>query len=123
MTRGDRPRAILAALRDVGPMTRAELCDLLGLAAGAAATALGGMRKPTIRPAGPKRVYIQSWAFEHAGALRYPRPVYAAGRNRCAPAPDRHALRTAAVRRYRAGRRVEVPAAAVNSIFNMGGSL
>ena len=121
MSRGDSVKTILAALKG-HPMTRAELC----LPPAKAASLLAGLRRPTTRPAGPKRVHIVRWTFEFADDLRYPRAVYAVGDRGDTRKPDRADMKRAAVRRYKArlrgyeGRR---PAVLINSVFALADSL
>lgn len=79
--------AILEALRTVGPLKRVELCAWLGLAAPLAATLLSGLRQPTTRPAGPRRVRIVRWEFGYRSANWYPRAVYGLGSAPDAPRP------------------------------------
>ena len=125
MSRGDSVKAILAALKG-HPMTRAELCLVTGLPPAKAASLLAGLRRPTTRPAGPKRVHIVRWTFEFADDLRYPRAVYAVGDRGDARKPKRADMKRAAVRRYMArkrgyeGRR---PAVLINSVFALAQSL
>lgn len=125
MSRGDSVRAILDALKG-HPMTRAELCLVTGLPPAKAASLLAGLRKPTTRPAGPKRVYILRWTFEFADDLRYPRAVYAVGKSGDARKPDRADMKRAAVRRYMARRRGyegRRPTVLINSVFALADSL
>lgn len=81
--------AILQALQDLGPMSRAdlqkELPEVSPASIGSALSRLGN--KQAILP---KRIFVKSWTFEADGQRDYWRPVYAPGNktNEHKPKPD-----------------------------------
>lgn len=90
---------ILDALEHLGPMSRSEMSKHMNLPRQDCAAIFTRLSRPSLRPVGPKRIYIQSWRFDEEGERRYPRAVYAIGDLPDAPKP---AVSTKAnSRRYR----------------------
>jgi len=100
-------------LEEQGQMTRAEICQAIGIPKISLSPVLTRMCRKT--PKLDKRIYIAGWSEEHEGARRYPRAIYALGneRDQKKPARDRGAVR----RRYEAGLRNRMT---MNSVFNIG---
>jgi hypothetical protein len=113
---GSRRAAVYDALKDYGPMTMAEVCDVTGLDKYNAAAILQGLNNASARK--PKRIYIVKYVFDHEGARRYPRAVYDIGDHEDArkPKADTEATR----RRYRAAKKARLKA---NFVFNLAQSV
>lgn len=107
---------ILWALREYGPMTRAEIERAIGKDHRTVSAVVSRMAKRG--PASAKRVYILEYRHEDdevAGKRRYPRAVFALGDNPDAkrPKPDVAANK----RRYNQGKKAHL---LMNSVFNLG---
>lgn len=113
---GTKRAVIFDALRDYGPMTMAELVDLTGIDKYNSAAILQGLNTPSARKA--KRVYIVRYVFDHEGARRYPRAVYAVGDLPNAPKPKSNGK--AIRQRYRAAKKTRMKS---NFVFNLGQSV
>lgn len=109
------PRA-LELLSEFGPMTQAELGDLLGLDRFAASALVNVLRRPLKTV--PKRVHIVRWVTDHPGQRSYPRAVYALGEGPDVPRPKRN--RKAVKRRYQENLRTRLK---TSSVFRLGAHL
>lgn len=109
------PRA-LELLSELGPMTQAELGELLGLDRFGAAALVNVLRRPlkTI----PKRIHIVKWVTDHPGQRSYPRAVYALGEGKDAPRPRRDHKKVK--RRYEQNKRARMK---MSSVFRLGAYL
>lgn len=111
---------VLEALRDVGPMTRAQLADYLEIDKRSFGSLFGYlMRQCRIDVFGkvtiiPKRVYIIRWVRDDQGARNYPRRVYALGDKPDAKKPPPLTYTQLNQRRYK------TCTAAVSSVFQLG---
>lgn len=104
---------ILHLLEELGPMTRIEMCDHLGLDRHTVSSIVSRMAKES--PRKPKRIHIKGYAYDHEGQRRYPRAIYALGN-----APDARRPKAdpkGAKRRYNA--KVKALNTA-NFVFNLG---
>jgi hypothetical protein len=110
---GSVTEEILAALQEVGPMTRKEICDHLQRNKQAIGAVVSRLSKAT--PQRPKRVYIQQYVYDSEGQRCYPRAVYALGDRKDATRPKRD--QKAVKRRYWARQSTIMRA---NSVFNLG---
>lgn len=81
------PRA-LGLLSELGPMTQAELGELLGLDRFSASALVNTLRRPLKTV--PKRIHIVKWVYDHPGQRAYPRAVYALGDGPDVPRPKRN---------------------------------
>jgi hypothetical protein len=113
LNRGCRVVAALAALVEHGEITAIELSDYLGIGRYDAHAVLKKLATPT--KAGVKRAYIVRWVWDHEGAKKYPRPVYAPGKKSDAkrPVADQLANKRAYYHRQK-------KLATMNSVFNLG---
>jgi hypothetical protein len=102
----------IEALQEFGRMTAQEFADWADISRYDAHAVLIRMNKRT--KAGEKRIHIAAWIYEHDGARRYPRPVFAVGDRRDKPRPK--ADPAANKRRYDAKRN---KMHRMNSVFNM----
>lgn len=109
------PRA-LELLAELGPMTQAELAELLGLDRFGAAALMNVLRRPlkTI----PKRVHIIKWVTDHPGQRSYPRAVYALGEGVDVPRPKRNYKKVK--QRYEQNKRTRLR---MSSVFRLGAHL
>lgn len=107
-------RKLLWALAEEGPMTLQDMVRLTGKPKECVYALLTKMLRPTIKPAGPKRIYICQWVYDQEGQKRYPRPMYALGQAADAPRPV--ADKKANDKRRRDKRRVMLT---MNSVFNL----
>lgn len=109
------PRA-LELLAELGPMTQAELGELLGLDRFGASALMNILRRPlkTI----PKRVHIVKWVTDHPGQRSYPRAVYALGEGVDAPRPKRNQKKIK--QRYEHNKRMRLK---MSSVFRLGAHL
>lgn len=103
---------ILQALKDYGPMTRIELCDVVGCDRPSVSPVLTRLNRTG--PASPKRVYVKAYVYDHEGQRRYPRAVYDLGDKPDAkpPGPDPVGAR----KRYLQRKKMRNTA---NSVFNL----
>lgn len=113
INRGYIVRASLELLKDIGPMTAADIALHLGVSRYLVHAAMSRMRDPDVR--GGKRVYVQRWTYTADKGRTYPRPVYAIGTRPDAPKPERDTL---AVRRKSAARVLNLRRN--SSIFRLG---
>lgn len=113
---GSKRAVVFDALDDYGPMTMAELVDLTGIDKHNAAAILKGLCTPSARKV--KRVYIERYVFDHEGARRYPRAVYAVGDKPDAVRPKSNYKATR--QRYREAKKVRLKA---NFVFNLAQSV
>lgn len=74
---GVRTRAILTALEQYGPQSRAELEQALVVPKDNIAAILSRLNRST--PRAGKQIHIVRYVYDAEGARRYPRAVYAAG--------------------------------------------
>jgi len=113
---GSKRAVVFEALLEYGPMTMAELVDTTGIDKYNAAAILQALCTPSSRK--PKRIYIERYVFDHEGARRYPRAVYAVGDKPDAAKPKSDARATK--RRYRAAKKTRMKA---NFVFNLAQSV
>lgn len=101
---------ILDALEQIGPMTRSEMCRHLSLTREKCAAVFSRLLRPTLRPVGPKRIYVQSWRYDDEDGRYYPRAVYAIGDMPDKPKPkvNRNRVRRRSRQRIKARRLVNV---------------
>lgn len=122
---GTLPEMIEALLKELGPMTVAELiaAGVPGASHTVRKTA-GYMAQPSKRrkPVGERRIHITAWTYDAEGERPYPRPVYALGHGENKPKPatsvTSRVARNAIARKYQAARRKRLRG---NFIFNLGG--
>ncbi|MEY8688460.1 MAG: hypothetical protein AB9M53_01090 [Leptothrix sp. (in: b-proteobacteria)] len=102
---GNTTDRILATLREVGPLTTAELADRLGVPQSNIASAMVRLGRVAERGpgTGARRAHITTWRHGLGTARLYPRPVWKVGHGDDAPRPvaDQNAVK----RRYWARRR------------------
>lgn len=110
---GSTVNQILTLLTEVGPLTGADLCEIIGVGHDNLSGVLCRMRKPSKTQ--PKRIYVKSYVFEYDNSRRYPRPVFAVGdkQNASKPKSDKKAIR----RRYDSAKKAKLT---MNSVFNLG---
>lgn len=110
---GTTVAAITRLLKEEGGLTRAEVCDRLGLDRRYVSAVITRMNKPGAVT--PKRIYITHYVHDNAGERRYPRAVYDLGDKPDAKKPksDLKAIR----QRYRERQRGLLKG---NSVFNLG---
>lgn len=115
MTRpwGETTRRILALLNEIGPMTRSEVCQHLGLDRNEGAAIMSRLAQPTKRPVGPKRIYVAAWTYDTESQRRYPRAVYDVGCKPDAKKPKSDLKENK--RRYLNARKLRV-----SSVFQLG---
>lgn len=70
-------KSILEALRDIGPMTGAEISDAIDYPRRRTHAITQRLRKEL--PKKPKRIYVVGYAFDGESMRRYPRPIFALG--------------------------------------------
>ena len=105
---------IETTLKDLGPMTSAEICQELGLEKGDLSSIISRMCRP--HKQNPRRLYITAYVYEHeTHERRYPRAVYALGDEPNKPKPKTN--RKEIVRRYNENKRKRLTG---NSVFNLG---
>ena len=68
---------ILTALEELGPMTRAELCQHLTWDPESVSSVIARLRKATAER--PQRLYVSGWVYDQEGQRPYPRAQYALG--------------------------------------------
>ena len=113
LNRGQRVTDTIVALVQLGEMTAMELAEYLDIARYDAHAVLNRMNKRT--KAGLKRIYVVRYIYDHDGARKYPRPVYAIGDKPDAKKPK--ADRLAVKREYYARLKSRTT---MNSVFNLG---
>lgn len=112
MKYGEIVSLILKALNDYGPMTRIELCDVIGSSRASVSAVMTRLNR--VGPASPKRIYIKSYVHDHEGQRRYPRAVYDLGDKPDAKSPGADPV--AARKRYHQRKKMLNTA---NSVFNL----
>lgn len=108
----------LQLLEEVGPMTAADLHDLMPEHKRANLNfTIKRLRTPSLTM--PKRVYIKEYQREHCDQRRYPRAVYALGNKPDAkyPGPEERKVK---VQRYRAKLGKTTNLMQASSIFRLG---
>lgn len=110
---GDTVSDITRLLHEVGPMTRAEMCQQLGMDRMTLSAVVTRMNRPG--KTYPKRVYVTGYVFDHDGKRRYPRAVYALG-----DAPDAKRPRSNVKENKRRYREAEKLRMTMNSVFHLG---
>jgi hypothetical protein len=101
------------ALTEYGPMTRAQLQELLSLDGNQISGVISRMSKRG--KDGVKRISIKAWVYDHDAARRYPRAVYALGDRKNARRP--RASRAETARRYKGKKKA---LNTMNFVFNLG---
>ena len=109
---GETVADILRLLDELGPLSRSEMCEELGLERTYVSAVVTRMASPTKRL--PKRIHVSHYVYDMEGARRYPRAVYALGDKPDARRPKANKLDNR--RRADAKRRVINTA---NSVFNL----
>lgn len=104
---------IMKTIEAYGPMTQAELLEILGGKKGTVYKVTTNLTKPSQTL--PKRLYVSAYVFDQEGQKRYPRPVFAIGDKPCAKKPRVDIPATQ--KRYREKRKSHV---LLNSVFNLG---
>lgn len=104
---------IMKTIEAYGPMTQAELLDILGGTKGTVYKITTNLTKPS--KTHPKRLYVSAYVFDQEGQKRYPRPVFSIGNKPCAKKPQVDV--SATQKRYREKRKSHV---LLNSVFNLG---
>lgn len=74
---GEVVEKMLDALKELGPMTSAEICQAINQDRYQVSAVISRLRKPT--KILPKRIYIKSWTYDNEKARRYPRAIFALG--------------------------------------------
>jgi hypothetical protein len=82
---GVRTNAILMALEQYGPQSRAELELSAGIPKELIAAVVSRLNRPTPRLG--KQIHIVRYVYDSEGARRYPRAVYAIGDGKDVPKP------------------------------------
>ena len=113
MNRGIRVINTLAAIVEFGEITAMELAEYLDISRYDAHAVLNRMNKRT--KAGIKRIHIIRYIYDHVGARKYPRAVYAMGDNPDAKKPKANHLKVK--REYYARVKSRLT---MNSVFNLG---
>lgn len=75
--RGDTVADVLALLAEIGPMTRSEMSQHLGIDRRNLSSVVTRMAKDS--PRKPQRIYIERYVYDMEGQRSYPRAVYALG--------------------------------------------
>lgn len=112
---GETTKAILKALRELGPMTRAEIQEAAGVDKHSIAAIVSRLHKDTPRTG--KQIYITGWVFDAEGQRRYPRAIYALGAK-----PDTKKPKASTLDNRRRYERKRHALFSMNSVFNMGKS-
>ena len=107
---------ILDLLEHVGPMTRSEIEQNLGIGKNTAGSVISRLNRASKQL--PKRVYIKAYVYDHEGTRRYPRAVYALGDRADAarPKPQGKENRRRYAEKLKSVYRT-------NSVFNLGRSV
>jgi hypothetical protein len=113
LNRGQRVIDTTAAIVEFGEITAMELAEYLGISRYDAHAVLTRMNKRT--KAGLKRIHIVRYIYDHDGARKYPRAVYAMGDKPDAKKPKADQL--AVKRDYYARLKSR---STMNSVFNLG---
>ena len=112
---GVRSRAILMALEQYGPQSRAELEVTANIPKDLISAIVSRLNRKTPRMG--KQIHIVSYVYDAEGARRYPRAVYALGNGVDAKKPV--ANKKENKRRYAAKQKGFYK---MNSVFNLGKS-
>lgn len=112
MKYGEIVSLILQALKDYGPMTRIELCDVIDTPHKSVSPVLTRLNRAS--PRSPKRVYVTSYVYDHEGQRYYPRAVYDLGDKPDAKPPGADPV--SARKRYLQRKKMRNTA---NSVFNL----
>lgn len=112
MKYGELVSKILQALKDYGPMTRIEICDVLHTTRKSVSAVMTRLNKTG--PASPKRIYVKAYVHDHEGQRRYPRAVYDLGDKPDAKPPGADPV--GARKRYHQRKKMLNTA---NSVFNL----
>jgi DNA-binding Lrp family transcriptional regulator len=112
---GETTKAILKGLAELGPMTRSEIQQSVGVDKESIAAIVSRLHKDTPRVG--KQIYITGWVYDAEGQRRYPRAIYALGSKPDAKKPKASALENR--RRYDRKRHAMF---SMNSVFNLGKS-
>ena len=110
---GATTELIITKLEDYGPMTRAELCQTLGLSHDYVSAVISRLVRQTLTM--PKRVHISGYVYDADGLKRYPRAVFSVGDKPDAKRP--RADKLANRRRYEQSKRTRLSGA---SVFTWG---
>jgi len=112
---GQTTKAILKGLAELGPMTRSEIQEAVGVDKESIAAIVSRLHKDTPRTG--KQIYITGWVFDAEGQRRYPRAIYALGAK-----PDTKKPKASTLDNRRRYERKRHALFAMNSVFNMGKS-
>jgi hypothetical protein len=104
----------MQAINDIGPMTRAELCDYLKCNPESVSSVIARLRRTTKER--PQRLYISGWVEDHEGMRPYPRAIYSLGAE-----PDARLRRKVSIRQRHSDRQTEaLTRLKTASVFNLG---
>jgi hypothetical protein len=110
---GELSTAVLKALKEYGPMTRAEIEVLIKQSKERISNVVSRLNKQAPRVG--KQIHIVRWVHDSEGARPYPRAVYALGDGQDTPKPKPQ-KRIEIRRRYDEKRRNRY---SMNSVFNL----
>lgn len=105
---GSTKAAVIAALRDLGPLTRAEICRELGLGREFVSAIVSRMHRAS-------GIHIAGYVLDDECGKRYPRAQYALGQGKDAKRPTESASSTSS--RSQKVRRIRIQ---TSSVFNLG---
>jgi len=109
---GESAKAILIALKEFGPMTRAELELIVNVKHDCISPIVSRLHKETPRLG--KQISIVGYVYDAEGGRRYPRAIYALGDQQDAKKPKSSYKENR--RRYDAKKKVMF---SMNSVFNL----
>jgi hypothetical protein len=113
-------RSIIDALNEHGPLTRAEICERLGLDPQRSAAIISRLNKPTKTL--PKRIYIKDYVREDSTSGKlYIRARYAVGNKRDAN-PIRPYTQAKRNKRYRERQKKKTNTLHMSSVFTLATS-
>jgi hypothetical protein len=109
---GESSKSILAALGELGPMTRAEIERIVEVKSTCIAAIISRLHKDTPRTG--KQISVVGYVYDAEGGRRYPRAIYALGAQPDVPKPK--ASHKENRRRYDAKRKALY---SKNSVFHL----
>lgn len=68
---------ITTTIQELGPMTKAEICEHIDWDSESVSSVIARLRRPTKLL--PQRLHISGWVTDHEGRRAYPRAQYALG--------------------------------------------
>lgn len=108
-----RINPLFNALEEQGPLSRAELAEILQIPSKEVGGMLTWLSKA--RPGTPKRIYVFGYVHDHPGARRYPRALYAIGTKKNAPKPPALTNTERTAKYYKKATRLTI-----TSVFDLG---